>query len=455
MARLVSLAVLLLLCESSPRTSAHDCRAGAEHSVTGMMLKGHIYKTMSVSLGHECLKACYRDVTCQSFNYVLSQSTCEFSNRIKEAKPEDFVPDPNRYYFKRDRKRVPLGSIPELPAESCKEIKASEDGQAVSGKHWLNSIMKEESVLAYCDMDTEDVNECASNPCINGGTCVDGINGYTCTCPPNYRGIRCENDDEFCRLSTVSCTSTLKNVGNPVTHHNKSPTQGAWMKDPLGVMGNDTIFAMGSHYSNNQLEEFESLDKFKAGVTRKTYTLPFKWDGTGAVVYGNHLYYNRENSQFIIKYNLLTSNIDNNITLSGYSPRRITYMWGGYSGVDLAVDEQGLWVLWGNTGNGNRLSASKIEGDVVVNTYNLSTESMGSMGNAFMACGVIYCIDSYNAQPTTINFAYDTKTGNQWNPNIQFRNQYGYNSMVDYNPKEKLLYAWDNSRQLTYSLTWN
>ena len=81
----------------------------------------------------------------------------------------------------------------------------------------------------------------------------------------------------------------------------------------------------------------------------------------------------RENSQFIIKYNLLTSIIDNNITLSGYSPRRITYMWGGYSGVDLAVDEQGLWVLWGNTGNGNRLSASKIEGDVVVNTYNLST----------------------------------------------------------------------------------
>ena len=49
---------------------------------------------------------------------------------------------------------------------------------------------------------------------------------------------------------------------------------------------------------------------------------------------------------------------------------------------------------------------------------------MGSMGNAFVACGVIYCINSYNARSTTINFAYDTKTGQQWNPNIQFTNQY-------------------------------
>ena len=80
-------------------------------------------------------------------------------------------------------------------------------------------------------------------------------------------------------------------------------------------------------------------------------------------------------------------------------------------------------------------------------------ERMGSMGNAFVACGVIYCIDSFNPRSTTINFAYDTKTGKQWNPNIQFTNQYGYNSMVDYNPRERVLYAWDNKRQVTYPIT--
>ena len=80
-------------------------------------------------------------------------------------------------------------------------------------------------------------------------------------------------------------------------------------------------------------------------------------------------------------------------------------------------------------------------------------ERMSRMGNAFVACGVIYCINEYSSKTTTINFAYDTKTGKQWIPNIQFTNQYGYNSMVDYNPRERVLYAWDNKRLVTYPLT--
>ena len=49
---------------------------------------------------------------------------------------------------------VPLGSIPELPAETCKEIKASE-GQAVSKKYWLSTIKPGIPVLAHCDMNTD------------------------------------------------------------------------------------------------------------------------------------------------------------------------------------------------------------------------------------------------------------------------------------------------------------
>ena len=42
------------------------------------------------------------------------------------------------------------------------------------------------------------------------------------------------------------------------------------MKDPLGIMGTETIFVMERYSSRNVLEEFENMDKFKAGVTRKT-----------------------------------------------------------------------------------------------------------------------------------------------------------------------------------------
>ena len=48
---------------------------------------------------------------------------------------------------------VALGSIPELAAESCKEIKASEK-DPVSGKYWLSTIKPGMAVFAHCDMKT-------------------------------------------------------------------------------------------------------------------------------------------------------------------------------------------------------------------------------------------------------------------------------------------------------------
>ena len=32
-----------------------------------------------------------------------------------------------------------------------------------------------------CDVN---IDECASQPCVNGATCQDGINSYTCQCSP-------------------------------------------------------------------------------------------------------------------------------------------------------------------------------------------------------------------------------------------------------------------------------
>ena len=36
-----------------------------------------------------------------------------------------------------------------------------------------------------------DIDECASGPCQNGATCVDGVNSYTCTCLPGYYDLTC------------------------------------------------------------------------------------------------------------------------------------------------------------------------------------------------------------------------------------------------------------------------
>jgi len=50
---------------------------------------------------------------------------------------------------------VPLGSIPELPGESCSEIKASEGVEAISAVYWLDPQRTGNSIRVFCDMINE------------------------------------------------------------------------------------------------------------------------------------------------------------------------------------------------------------------------------------------------------------------------------------------------------------
>ena len=39
---------------------------------------------------------------------------------------------------------------------------------------------------------TSDINECLSQPCLNGGRCTDLINQHGCSCLPGFIGQICE-----------------------------------------------------------------------------------------------------------------------------------------------------------------------------------------------------------------------------------------------------------------------
>ena len=84
---------------------------------------------------------------------------------------------------------------------------------------------------------------------------------------------------------------------------------------------------------------------------------------------------NRENSNYIDKYSLRKELIEATITVSSFTPRKNSYGWGGYSAMDLAVDEQGLWVLWGSTANSGKLYAQKIDvyKNVIFHSWALNT----------------------------------------------------------------------------------
>ena len=49
----------------------------------------------------------------------------------------------------------------------------------------------------YTDQNCQtNINECASNPCQNGGSCADQVNGFACTCTESYTGNNCEIEQQ-------------------------------------------------------------------------------------------------------------------------------------------------------------------------------------------------------------------------------------------------------------------
>ena len=53
-----------------------------------------------------------------------------------------------------------------------------------------------------------DIDECASTPCLNDGTCVNDINALTCLCVLGVTGSRCETR-EFRRSMAIETTEWL------------------------------------------------------------------------------------------------------------------------------------------------------------------------------------------------------------------------------------------------------
>ncbi len=94
------IAVLLLVSLMFRNISSQQCGIDT-YSIYQMMLKGHTFKTFKARpLSMDCREACNSDVRCQSYNYDFFKDICELNNRTKEARPEDFVKDSDRYYMK-------------------------------------------------------------------------------------------------------------------------------------------------------------------------------------------------------------------------------------------------------------------------------------------------------------------------------------------------------------------
>ncbi|EGV95069.1 Latrophilin-3 [Cricetulus griseus] len=208
------------------------------------------------------------------------------------------------------------------------------------------------------------------------------------------------------------------------------------------------------------LTEYSSKDDFIAGRPTTTYKLPHRVDGTGFVVYDGALFFNKERTRNIVKFDLRTriksgEAIIANANYHDTSP----YRWGGKSDIDLAVDENGLWVIYATEQNNGKIVISQL------NPYTLRIEGTWdtaydkrSASNAFMICGILYVVksvyedDDNEATGNKIDYIYNTDQSKDSLVDVPFPNSYQYIAAVDYNPRDNLLYVWNNYHVVKYSL---
>ena len=78
-----------------------DAQCRTEISIPGMVLDGFVFKIMLATAPYQCEVHCEREITCQSYNYIVGKRICELNNRTKEARPLNFRSDPERFYKRR------------------------------------------------------------------------------------------------------------------------------------------------------------------------------------------------------------------------------------------------------------------------------------------------------------------------------------------------------------------
>uniref|UniRef100_A0A8C7YGR4 Myocilin n=1 Tax=Oryzias sinensis TaxID=183150 RepID=A0A8C7YGR4_9TELE len=261
-------------------------------------------------------------------------------------------------------------------------------------------------------------------------------------------------------LSFTGCGELLS-VGSPVLHRKADSITGkygVWLQDPDPrgpSFTNQTVWRIDAVGTDvRQLFMFEDMEQFSRGFPSKVLVLPEPVESTGATVYRGSLYYQRRRSRTLIRYDLVSESVASRRDLpqAGFHGQH-PYSWGGYTDIDLAVDEQGLWAIY---------STNKAKGAIVISQLDPVSLQVkeswetkirkNSVANAFMVCGRLYTVASYASTNTTINFMFDTATSEGQAISVPFKNKYRYNSMVDYNYAHRKLYAWDNFHMVTYDV---
>lgn len=244
----------------------------------------------------------------------------------------------------------------------------------------------------------------------------------------------------------------IHQLGKPVFQKASTEEIGAWFQDAMPTDKTENKYYSTFASDTNHLYEYNSRDAFRSNNKTAIYEVPFPFTGTGHLVYNGSFYYHQAKSQMMVRFEFNhATNHATQIVDASYNDEHYLYSSElGY--MDVMADENGLWVVYSAKDTNNTLVRK-------LHPYTLATEYMWnvtlphrSVGEMFIACGVLYAVDSVTAPSTRIRFAFDLYQNKILEANIPFSNPFRSNSMIAYNPKHRKIFTWDKGNQLVYPI---
>ncbi|XP_030833077.1 gliomedin-like [Strongylocentrotus purpuratus] len=256
----------------------------------------------------------------------------------------------------------------------------------------------------------------------------------------------------------VKSQCRLTNISSPREIHAMTRSYGAWMKDTSMDSRHPDMIWVTMHHRGAILIEYKNLDEMKRRRLSATFALPFQWDGAGHVVYNGSFYYHHLNKDYIIRYDLTTGSIIEraHVPSLGYASDDLFQLSSGYTNVDFAVDENGLWIIYPVTrpGSVGKLTVSKLDPESLEIITTITTDhNFESTANAFIVCGVLYTTKGPHSRPSRVDFAFDLfREVVLEDISMNIQNRHRKTVMLSYNPRDRLLYGWDKGKLLTYDV---
>uniref|UniRef100_A0A3B3Z4K0 Olfactomedin-like domain-containing protein n=2 Tax=Poecilia mexicana TaxID=48701 RepID=A0A3B3Z4K0_9TELE len=249
-------------------------------------------------------------------------------------------------------------------------------------------------------------------------------------------------------ISGIRSVKILKRIGSP---------KGMWTRDPKS----SKLYVFNGT-SGDTVYEFKSVRDFSTslGVAgSRMIHLPSKWTGPGSAVYNGYLYYINQETDAdvqVVKFDLMSGSVTDT-AMFPMERHASLYTLNPETVADLAVDDEGLWLLFTPTDSEPNISLAKMD------TSTLDIEQIwdtqcprGNAEAAFVVCGTVYVV--YNtrmASRSRVQCVFDVNDMmlTEEAPLLYFPRRYGAHASLKYNPEENQLYGWDDGYQIIYRLT--